>query len=49
MSEKQKQPETSITNDASQRGVATWFRCGETFDHYITTYLLLSLFWNLIF
>jgi len=34
MSVKQKQPETStMINDTAQRSVATWFRCGGTFDH----------------
>jgi len=27
-----------------QRSVATWFRCGGTFDHYFITNLLMSLF-----
>jgi len=41
---KQKQPETCIMiNDTSQRSVATWFRCGGTFDQYFITTLLLSL------
>jgi len=34
-----------MINDTSQRSVAIWFRCGETFDHYFITKLLFSLFW----
>jgi len=30
-----------MINDTSQRSVATWFRCGGTFYHYIITNLLL--------
>jgi len=37
MPEKQKQPETCIINDTSQRSVAPSFRCGRLYDHYITT------------
>jgi len=36
VSEKQQQRETYYLND-----VATWFRCGGTFDHYFITNLLL--------
>jgi len=49
MSEKQKQPETCMINDTSERNVSTWFRYSGTFDHYITTNLLLSLFWKNFF
>jgi len=35
-----------LINDTPQRSVATWFRCGGTFDYYFTTDLLLSLFWK---
>jgi len=38
MSEKQKQPETCIINDTSQRTVAMWFRCGEKFNHLLQIY-----------
>jgi len=42
MSEKQQQPETYIMiNDTSQCNVATWIRCGGTFNHYFITNLLL--------
>jgi len=37
-----------MINDALQRSVATWFRCGGSFDHYFTINLLLSLFWKKI-
>jgi len=49
MSEKQQQPETCIminNRPTSQRSVATWFRCDGTFDPYVITNLLLSLFWK---
>jgi len=37
-----------MSNDTSQRSVATWFRFGGTFDHYcIQIYCrLLGLFWK---
>jgi len=35
-----------MINDTLQRSAATWFRCGESFDHHFTTNLLLSLFWK---
>jgi len=34
-----------MTNDTSQRSVATWFRSGEKFDYFITD-LLRSPFWK---
>jgi len=38
-----------MVDDTSQRSVATWFRCGGTFDHCFITNLLLSLFWHIFF
>jgi len=31
-----------MNNDTSQRSVATWFRCGGTFDRYFIINLLLN-------
>jgi len=44
---KQNQPETCIMIISTpQRSITVWFKYDETFDHYFTTNLLLSLFWK---